>query len=246
MKLVRILKDAFTITMIRIKWIKHLPGIAIGTIIITPLTFFFLFSFLLGRLDASMILGGIFLPLLSIGITSGREITEDKVNHYFTLYVTNSVSPTSYLLGVGFSNLIPSVIGSILFLILGFVTSSIMLSASQLLVLTGVFLLGWFVSMMLGFMVGIRSEALSAAGSTTNLLWIAFTVLCPLFYPITNFPPMLQYVSMLFYPTHVMFLANSVIGIESPIPLWLSAVVVVFYIAIISYYILHKFEWREK
>lgn len=242
----RTLEDAFTITMIRIKWVKHMPGIAMGTIVITPLTFFFLFSFLLGRLDASMILGGVFLPLLSIGITQGRDVTEDKVNHYFTLYVTNSVSPTSYLLGVGFSNLIPSALGAVLFLGLGFITSSIVLSVFQLLILTGVFFLGWFVSMMLGFMVGIRSQALSSAGSTTSFLWIAFTVLCPLFYPITNLPPMLQYVSMIFYPTHVMFLANSVIGLESTVPIWSSILIISLYVVIISYYVLRKFEWREK
>ncbi|MDP8003190.1 MAG: ABC transporter permease [Caldisphaera sp.] len=148
---------------------------------------FFIYIVSRGRLIQYAILGGI------ISIITGNALTAIGDTSFYRLelkiqdlLVAADVSPIEYLMGLGFGNLIYSLPGLLVYIIIGFIYH-----------IFGFALLGWTIltliivmisSTGLAYLTGSRVSHMRNAWGVGSFLSVILTMLPPLYYPYTYLP----------------------------------------------------------
>ncbi|WP_292320379.1 ABC transporter permease [Caldisphaera sp.] len=148
---------------------------------------FFIYIVSRGHLIQYAILGGI------ISIITGNALTAIGDTSFFKLelklqelLIAADVTPIEYLLGMGLGNLLYSLPGLLLYIILGFVYNVINLIFLGLIILISIIVM--IAATSLAYMTGSRVSHMRNSWGVGSFLSVILTMLPPLYYPYTFLP----------------------------------------------------------
>ncbi|MFP3229983.1 MAG: ABC transporter permease [Caldisphaera sp.] len=148
---------------------------------------FFLYIISKGHLVQYAIIGGI------ISIITGNALTAIGDTSFFKLelklqelLIAADVTPIEYLLGMGFGNLLYSLPGLLLYIVLGFVYNLFNLLFLGLIILTSIIVM--IAATSLAYMTGSRVSHMRNSWGVGSFLSVILTMLPPLYYPYTYLP----------------------------------------------------------
>ncbi|MGC9182829.1 ABC transporter permease [Caldisphaera sp.] len=148
---------------------------------------FFIYIVSRGHLIQYAILGGI------ISIITGNALTAIGDTSFFKLelklqelLIAADVTPIEYLLGMGLGNLLYSLPGLLLYIILGFVYNVFNLIFLGLIILISIVVM--IASTSLAYMTGSRVSHMRNSWGVGSFLSVILTMLPPLYYPYTFLP----------------------------------------------------------
>ncbi|MGC8572607.1 MAG: ABC transporter permease [Caldisphaera sp.] len=148
---------------------------------------FFIYIVSRGHLIQYAILGGI------ISIITGNALTAIGDTSFFKLelklqelLIAADVTPIEYLLGIGLGNLLYSLPGLLLYIILGFVYNVFNLIFLGLIILISIVVM--IASTSLAYMTGSRVSHMRNSWGVGSFLSVILTMLPPLYYPYTFLP----------------------------------------------------------
>jgi len=189
----------------------------------SPLSFlFFLTVVSHGRLLAYGITGGLVLTMLSAGTGLQSDLTHYRHDLKFQdIVVASPVEAPVYVLGMALSELVYSLPGLAVFVVLfvveGFAT------VLSITVLTGVLLLVWGFATALAFTLATYFQDVRETFMFSPLISLVLTVLPPVYYPLAYLPSWAQVVARFSPTTYAAELVQGSVGL-APLSLASGAV----------------------
>lgn len=187
----------------------------------SPLSFLFFIDVISGgRLVAYGITGGLILTMLSAGTGLQSDLTHYRHDLKFQdIVVASPVEAPVYVLGMALSELVYSLPGIAVFVVLFVVKGYVSLLSFA--VVGGVLVLVWGFATALAFTLATYFEDVRETFMFSPLISLVLTVLPPVYYPLSNLPAWAQVFARISPTTYAANLVQGAVGI-SPVPLSLS------------------------
>jgi ABC-2 type transport system permease protein len=184
-------------------------------LVASPLSFLFFITIVSrGALIAYGITGGMILTMLSVGTSVQSDLTHYRTDLKFQdVVVASPVEAPVYVGGMALSEFVYSLPGLgvfvVLFVVAGYAT---LVSVA---VLIGVLILVWAFASALGFTLATYFRDVRETFLFSPLISLAFTVLPPVYYPITALPAWAQFVARFSPTTYAAGLVQGSVGLTS-------------------------------
>jgi ABC-2 type transport system permease protein len=200
----KFLSDVFIISKIYSRWILRNPLLYFMIALALPLGITISIGlFAPPDLRGHVLSGSIILSLITSGMMGlGQDFAADRLTNRISLFVTATVSPLSYAIGVAAGNGLISLIGVAVLLVVGQVFLGVQIGYGFLLLIP-VLLLSWLLSLSMGFLIGSYTKSAHVVGALTNLIMIIFVFFAPVYYPIEILPLPLRYVAYAIPTTYI-------------------------------------------
>jgi ABC-2 type transport system permease protein len=181
----------------------------------SPLSFLFFITIVSrGALVPYGITGGMILTMLSVGTGLQSDLTHYRHDLKFQdIVVASPVEAPVYVAGMAFSELVYSLPGLAVFVVL-FVYEGYATFASVA-VLTGVLLMIWAFATALAFTLATYFEDVRETFLFSPLISLGLTVLPPVYYPLSSLPGWAQTVALFSPTTYAAELVQSSVGLIS-------------------------------
>lgn len=226
-------------------WLRRNPISMIFTAISPFSLLFVLFVVSNGQYTNFAVAGSLVMALVGYGLSLGQDIsfykTEYKVQD---LFVASPVSPLTYMMGLGLSELLfglPAlvVLASLVVFFGGSLASIPLLVATVLLIWGSMSAMGFFLS---SHMLHMRN-----ATQVISFVNVILAVLPPVFYSINRIPESLRMLAYLVPTTHASLMLQSIMGIRTPLDWSLGFGFAVQIAYLVGFIILAKTKaiWRE-
>jgi ABC-2 type transport system permease protein len=188
----------------------------------SPLSFLFFITIVSrGALVPYGITGGMILTMLSVGTGLQSDLTHYRHDLKFQdIVVASPVEAPVYVAGMALSELVYSLPGLALFVVLFFYEGYA--TIASLAILTGVLLLVWAFATALAFTLATYFEDVRETFLFSPLISLGLTVLPPVYYPLTSLPGWAQTVAKFSPTTYAAQLVQGAVGL---IPLSFSEAV---------------------
>jgi len=182
----------------------------------SPLSFLFFISIASqGTLLLYGIAGGMLLTVLSIGTSLQADLAHYRTDMKLQdVVVASPVEAWVYVGGMAFSELVYSIPGMAVFVVLLAVYAPV--TAAGALTLLGVLLLVWAFASALGFTLATYFADVRETFAFAPLISLMLTVLPPVYYPISRIPGWLQPFAYLSPTTYAADLLHTVVGLPGP------------------------------
>lgn len=195
------------------------------------------------------IAGGLILTVLSIGTSLQADLTHYKQDLKFQeIVVASPVGAASYVTGMALSELVYSIPGLAVFIILS-VLYAHYAAFGGLTVLLALLLL-WVFASALGFTLSTYLEDVRETFAISPLVSIALSVIPPVYYPITVIPGAWRWVALLSPTTWAANLVQGAMGLPAPSlgpdPYLLDATVLLAWAVALFLLAWTKAQWRER
>ncbi|MGP8076105.1 MAG: ABC transporter permease [Thermoplasmata archaeon] len=219
----------------------------IVNLLASPLSFlFFIYIVSHGTYVAYGITGGMVLTMLTVGTSLQSDLTHYRHDLKFQdIVVASPVEAPIYVAGMALSELVYSLpalaVFVVLFIVWGFAT------ITSLLVVTGVVVLVWAFASARAFTLATYFKDVRETFIFSPMLSLVFTVLPPVYYPISALPAWAQVASRVSPTTYAAGLVQGAVGLQ---PLSFSAaaldwaVLIAFTVALFIIAAL-KARWKE-
>ena len=215
------LRSMFTFVMINGLIPIRTQPLFLLSLIASPLSFlFFIFIISKGALLAFGVTGGMILTMLSVGTGLQSDMTHSRHDLKFQdIVVASPVEAPVYVAGMALSELVYSLPGLAVFVVIYFVDG--LGTLTSVAVLTGVLLLSWAFACALGFTLATWFKDVRETFLFSPLISLALTVLPPVYYPLSYLPSWAQTVAKFSPTTYAAQLVQGSVGL---VPLsWQSA-----------------------
>jgi ABC-2 type transport system permease protein len=183
------------------------------SLIASPLSFlFFIFIISKGALLAYGVTGGMILTMLSVGTGLQSDLTHYRHDLKFQdIVVASPVEAPVYVAGMALSELVYSLPGLAVFVLIYFVEG--LASPLSVVVLTGTLLLVWGFACALGFTLATWFEDVRETFLFSPLISLALTVLPPVYYPLSYLPGWAQTIARFSPTTYAAQLVQGSVGL---------------------------------
>ncbi|MCS7135936.1 MAG: ABC transporter permease [Nitrososphaerota archaeon] len=192
------------------------------------------------------LVGGLISLVVMSGVALQADIVWYKMELKFQdMVVASPLSPTVYMVGIAVSELVYSSPAIVLFLILMALRGMIYVSSIPMLVPS--ILLCWLSALSIGFYLSTRISDIRHIWALEGLISILFSMLPPVYYPMSLLPEWGQVVSMLIPTTHAALLTKEAVGIISLTDhqRLLSIMALLIWTAVLMMVARRKSVWRE-
>jgi ABC-2 type transport system permease protein len=217
------------------------------SILASPLSFLFFVTVASGgALFLYGIAGGMLLTVLSVGTSLQTDMSHYRTDLKFQdVIVASPVEAPVYVVGIALSELVYSLPGIAVFILLGAFEAPV--TALAALSIFGVLLTVWVLATCLGFTLATFFADVRETFVFSSLVSLGLTVLPPVYYPITAIPASVRWLAYLSPTTYAAFLMQNAFGLihlslESALIDW--AVLLVFSAALLAIAGL-KARWRD-
>jgi len=216
-------------------------------VVASPLSFlFFIFIASNGTLLAYGIGGGMLMTMLSIGTSLQTDISHYRQDLKLQdMVVASPVEAYVYVAGIALSELVYSLPGLGVFVILWYATGWANPLGAVTIAL--VLVLVWAFASALGFTLATFLQDVRETFIFSGIISMALSVLPPVYYPISRLPPWLQtvaYASPTTYAADLLHRAFGQPGVPGVSP-WLDWAVLVGFTAVLLGLAAWKARWRE-
>ena len=241
------LRSIFTLVLLNGLIPIRTTPLYIVNLLASPLSFlFFIYIVSHGTYVAYGITGGMVLTMLTVGTSLQSDLTHYRHDLKFQdIVVASPVEAPIYVAGMALSELVYSLpalaVFVVLFIVWGFAT------LTTLLVVTGVVVLVWAFASALAFTLATYFKDVRETFIFSPMLSLLFTVLPPVYYPISALPAWAQVASRVSPTTYAAGLVQGAVGLQ---PLSFSAaaldwaVLIAFTVALFIIAAL-KARWKE-
>jgi len=184
-------------------------------VLASPLSFlFFIYVASKGALLAYGIAGGMVLTMVSIGTSLQTDMSHYKTDLKLQdLVVASPVEAPTYVAGLAFSELVYSIPGIVVFVILWLLNLHVTIPA--VFEIFGVLLLVWAFASALGFTLATYFADVRETFIFSTLISLALSVLPPVYYPVSYLPAYLRPVAYLSPTTYAADLVRGAFGLEN-------------------------------
>jgi ABC-2 type transport system permease protein len=183
------------------------------SLVASPLSFlFFIFIISKGALLAFGVTGGMILTMLSVGTGLQSDLTHYRHDLKFQdVVVASPVEAPVYVAGMALSELVYSLPGLAVFVVIYFVDG--LATPLSVVVLTGTLLLVWAFACALGFTLATWFEDVRETFLFSPLISLALTVLPPVYYPLSYLPGWAQTAARFSPTTYAAQLVQGTVGL---------------------------------
>jgi ABC-2 type transport system permease protein len=213
----------------------------------SPLSFlFFIYIVSHGTYLAYGITGGMVLTMLSVGTGLQSDLTHYRHDLKFQdIVVASPVEAPVYVAGMAFSELVYSLPGLAVFVVIFFIGGYA--QVESLAVLTAVLVLVWAFASALAFTLATYFRDVRETWMFSPLISLALTVLPPVYYPLRALPSWAQFAAQFSPTTYAAGLVQGSVGLA---PLSLSSAMVdwgvlIGFTAVLFLLAAVKARWKE-
>ncbi|MCI4357126.1 MAG: ABC transporter permease [Thermoplasmata archaeon] len=185
------------------------------SVLASPLSFLFFVTIASGGvLLLYGIAGGMVLTVLSIGTSLQTDMSHYRSDLKFQdVIVASPVEAPIYVAGFALSELIYSIPGLAVFIVLWAINAPVTLMAG--LTIVGVLFIVWGFSSALGFTLATYFADVRETFVFSSLVSLGLSVLPPVYYPITSIPATFRWLAYLSPTTYAAFLLQGAFGLKS-------------------------------
>jgi ABC-2 type transport system permease protein len=185
-----------------------------------------------GAITASVVLNSIFL--------FGQSFAAQRARGEYELYATLPIGKLTFILATLGASLLVSMVSGLLLLALAVLVFGFNVAVSPILI--PVLVLGALSVAGIGLVVGILSRGPGEAAIGTSLLVYVLSYATPVFFPIQNLPPALQYVVWGLPTTHAALSIHASLAGQAPEPA--SMLVLLVWAGGLLGFVMYKLDWR--
>lgn len=244
-------RQAFLIAYLTgILWLRRNPMSLVFTAISPFSLLFVLFVISNGQYVHFAVAGSLVMALVGYGLALGQDISFYKTEYKIQdVFVASPVSPLTYMMGLALSELLfglPALtVLAVLVVYFGLVFT-VPLVISVPLVIATVLLL-WSSMSAMGFFLSSHMLHMRNATQVISFVNVVLAVLPPVFYPVTNLPEWLRYLSYAVPTTHASIMLQQAMGLAPPQDWSLSFGFAVQIAYLVGFLVLAKTKaiWRE-
>lgn len=188
------------------------------SVLASPLSFLFFVDIASrGILLPWGIAGGMVLTMLSIGTSLQTDMSHYKQDLKLQdLVVASPVEAPVYVAGIALSELVYSLPGMAVFVVLWLLNVAV--SPLAILTLVGVLLMVWAFASALGFTLATYFEDVRETFVFSALVSLLLSVLPPVYYPLTALPESVRFLAFLSPTTYAADLLHGAFGLGSSVP----------------------------
>ncbi|MGA8663888.1 MAG: ABC transporter permease [Thermoplasmata archaeon] len=181
----------------------------------SPLSFLFFITIVSkGALVPYGITGGMVLTMLSVGTGLQSDLTHYRHDLKFQdIVVASPVEAPVYVAGMALSELVYSLPGLAVFVVLFFYTGYA--TVASVVILTGVLLLVWAFATALAFTLATYFQDVRETFMFSPIISLGLTVLPPVYYPLSSLPGWAQTVAKFSPTTYAAQLVQGAVGLIS-------------------------------
>ena len=241
------LRSIFTLVLLNGLIPIRTTPLYIVNLLASPLSFlFFIYIVSHGTYVAYGITGGMVLTMLTVGTSLQSDLTHYRHDLKFQdVVVASPVEAPIYVAGMALSELVYSLPALGVFVVLFFVWG--FASVTSLVVLAGVLVLVWSFASALAFTLATYFQDVRETFIFSPMISLLFTVLPPVYYPITALPAWAQVAARISPTTYAAELVQGAVGLQ---PISFSGAVVDWAVLIAFTVVLFavaavKARWRE-
>ena len=240
------IRNVLTIAAINSKAIRGSLGTYLLMVFLMPVSFLIPLTIISGgRYNIDIAMGSLFSAMFITTIEDvGDGIVKDRYTGSRNFFITRPIKPVEYMLGIALSTLTYNGIGGAAILGICVLFLDLQLKVVGLAILILVLMAGWFISALIGFIIGeygpkdwIQNDAISGAIS------FVVTFLAPVYYPLSALPSTLQPISYGFYTTHLALIGKD--AMNGVTPDLANVVAVVCFLVACFVIALKGIKWRE-
>jgi ABC-2 type transport system permease protein len=212
-------------------WIAYMNGVVpmrtqplyLLSILASPLSFLFFVTVAShGALVFYGIAGGMILTVLSVGTSLQTDMSHYRTDLKFQdVIVASPVEAPIYVAGIAFSELIYSLPGLGVFVVLWRLNGPI--SPEAALSVVGILLAVWALATALGFTLSTYFNDIRETFVFSSIVSLGLSVLPPVYYPISAIPASVRWLAYLSPTTYAAFLMQGAFGLQ-PLSLTSAAV----------------------
>lgn len=242
----RTLRQLWAVTMLfGIEWFRRWP-IIIG-LALFPVAIYLVFFLFGGEAVGKQVMYGMLIAgSITTGITSLAQcVVFTKSLRLQEMFVTSPVGPLTYAFGIALSRLLPGLLSTVLFMAVMLAVGY--LEPSKVIVTLLLVEASDILGAMLGFLVATYFPNPQHIGGLAAMLGFLLTMVPPVLYPLDVLPPTWQYVMGILPPTHAAHLLRAFNGVSenAALPVWVSALALLFFFATSVYLVARRSRWRE-
>lgn len=228
-----------------ILWLQRNPLSLVFTAISPFSLLFVLFVVSNGQYTHYAVAGSLVMALVGYGLALGQDISFYKTEYKIQdIFVASPISPLTYMMGLALSELLFG-LPALTVLAALVVYFGAPLTAIPLLIAT--ILLLWSSMSAMGFFISSHMLHMRNATQVISFVNVVLAVLPPIFYPVTNLPDSLRYVSYLVPTTHASMTLQHIMGLPTPAEWSVALGFAVQVVYLVGFVVLAKTKaiWRE-
>jgi ABC-2 type transport system permease protein len=197
-----------------ILWLQRNPMSLVFTAISPFSLLFVLFVVSNGQYVHYAVAGSLVMALVGYGLALGQDISFYKTEYKIQdVFVASPVSPLTYMMGLALSELLFGL--PALTVLAGLVVYfGAPIATIPLLIATVVLL--WSSMSAMGFFLSSHMLHMRNATQVISFVNVVLAVLPPIFYPVTNLPESLQYLTYAVPTTHASMMFQHIMGLPTP------------------------------
>lgn len=187
-------------------------------VVLLPVAFILVFHIIGGaRLSQHALYGTLVVFASNTGVVSLPQLAlAHRTRRFRDMMVASPIGPASYATGLGLSRLVWSAPGLVVVLFL--LTFKGAMPVASLPAVVVVIAATWFTGVVIGFALSGSVSDIFVIGQVANIVGLVFTVIPPVYYPLSMLPVPWQWVAMIVPTTNAAQLIRLAAGVAETTP----------------------------